>query len=64
MQLKELEALLKMLRKFGVSEFSDNGVSLKLLADIPQKLKPGKEENIQTDKTYTDEDVMLWSAGN
>lgn len=63
--VKELEALIKMLRRHGVSDFEGHG--LKLRIDTPiEKPKNGTASNdkIESDAEMTDEELLLWSAGN
>lgn len=60
--VKELEALIKMLRKNGVTEFEGHG--LKLRVDAPEaKAKNGTADEKPAGETELDEDAMLfWSA--
>jgi hypothetical protein len=61
--VKELEALIKMLRKNGVTEFEGHG--LKLRVDAPDvKPKNGTaSEAPQGDDELSQEDLLFWSAG-
>ena len=62
--LKELEALIKLLRKQGVSECTIDGIQMKL-GDVPLSKKVTEsDEPAAPTKTYTDEEILLWSAGN
>lgn len=60
--LKELEALVKMCNKHGVSNIEIDGIKLKL--DGPPELKTELQSNDQssTAKPFTDEDLLFWSA--
>ena len=61
---KELEALLKMLRKQGVVECCVDGMTFKL-GELPEAKKPLEPEvSAQPQVTYTDEQLLFWSAGN
>lgn len=62
--IKDLEVLLKLLRKHGVQEYHDGDLHLKL-GDAPAP-KARKEEpdngKVETDPALTDEQILLWSA--
>ena len=62
--VKELEALIKMLRKNGVTEFEGHG--LKLRVDAPDvKPKNGTASETTADEgQLTEEEALFWSAGN
>ena len=63
--VKELEALIKMLRRHGVSDFEGHGLKLRIDApDSKAKNGTASEEKIETDDSMTDEALLLWSAGN
>lgn len=66
MNLKELEKLMKLCHKYNVKSISVEGVSLSIDTIMPQKLKSGKTnaEPVSTpEPEYTDEDILMWSAG-
>jgi hypothetical protein len=60
--LKELEALVKMCNKHGVSNIEVDNIKLKL--DGPPELKTELQSNDQsnTEKLFSDEDLLFWSA--
>lgn len=58
--VKQLEALIKMLRKHGVVEFE--GHDLKLRIDPPNEPKNGTADKPSQDPSLTDEDLLLWSS--
>jgi len=63
--LKDLESLVKMCNKHGVRNITVDGISM--LLDGPPDLKTEESkaaDPIKTPDAYTDEDVLLWSAGN
>lgn len=63
--LKDLESLIKLLRKQGVAECTVDGMHLKLGDPPPKKqsVDTTADEQIST-PPYTDEQILLWSAGN
>lgn len=61
--LKELESLLKVLRKHGVQTCTIDGIELKL-GDAPAKKTEDDSRDLISEPTFTDEQVLLWSAGN
>ncbi len=66
MDIKEVERLLKMLRKQGVLEFSGMGCTVKL-GDLPTEEKEytdePKNETANLDE-LSPEEILMWSAGN
>lgn len=60
--LKDLERLLKLLRKQGVTDFKMNGVELKL-GDLPSEPGDIAELEEQAEPTMTDEQIMAWAIG-
>ena len=59
--VKELEALIKMLRRHGVAEFEGHG--LKLRIDAPdEKPKNGNTDKVETDPQIDEEALLFWSA--
>lgn len=58
--LKDLEAMLKVCRKQGVTAISVDGIALSL-GDVPEP-KNVKTEEIPTEGGYTDEELMFWSS--
>lgn len=65
MELKELEKLIKLCHKYNVKSIATPEVSLTLESIIPPKEKAKAEEtkNETQEPQYTDEDVLMWSAG-
>jgi len=62
--VKELEALIKMLRKNGVTEFEGHGLKLRV-NEPDSKAKNGTaDSNIETDSEPSQDDLLFWSAGN
>jgi len=59
--LKDLEAMLKVCRKQGVTSISVDGIVL-AIGDAPDTGKPKTEESIPVEGGYTDEDIMFWSS--
>jgi len=67
MNLKELEKLMKLCHKYNVKSISVDGVSITVDTILPQKLKIDKSTMEQSEPSapeYTDEDILMWSAGN
>ena len=60
--LKDLERLLKLLRKQGVTDFKMNGVELKL-GDLPSEPGDIAELEEQAEPPMTDEQIMAWAIG-
>lgn len=63
--LKDVEKLLKMLRKQGVLEFEGMGCKLKL-GDLPEEATEYSDDKKADDKdvyNLTEEEMLLWSAG-
>lgn len=59
--LKELELLVKMLNKHGVSHITIDGIEMRL--DGQDKSKPEADnKNPQNQAQYTDEELALWSV--
>lgn len=65
MNLKELEKLMKLCHKYNVKTISVEGVTLSIDNILPQKIKHSKIEEKPSDNEpiYTDEDILMWSAG-
>ncbi len=61
MDIKEVEKLLKMLRKQGVLEFSGMGCTVKL-GELPADDKEYADAPKTADETLTEEELLLWSA--
>lgn len=63
MDLKELKELLSVLRSNGVTSYQSSDLKLELIPEpsIPQEANPS---NYIPSPTYTDEQMMLWSAPN
>lgn len=64
MNVKELEQILKVCKKYGVSHYKTP--ELELTCDTTDSTAPVATgaENLKTESSYTDEDILLWSAGN
>lgn len=65
--LKELKALVKYLRKEGITEFKSGDLEFKLNLEQPKTTKKSKidvsdQVNIETDEP-TREELLFWSAG-
>ena len=61
--LKELEALVKMCNKHGVSKINLDGIDICLDGAPDQKLKTEQPSTSTESATlYSDEDALLWSA--
>jgi hypothetical protein len=65
MELKELEKLIKLCHNYYVKSIATPEVSLTLESIIPPKEKAKAEEtkNETQEPQYTDEDILMWSAG-
>jgi hypothetical protein len=61
--IKDLELLLKVLRKQGVTECSVDGIVLKL-GDVPESKKVTDDSPTLPSPQLTDEQLLFWSAGN
>lgn len=63
---KDLEIIIKLCRKQGVSSIKVDNVELQL-GDAPEKqekLKPGDNTNPEATSGLTEEELMLWSVAN
>lgn len=65
MNLKELEKLMKLCHKYNVKSISVEGISLTIEGHIApkQKLTKAEESSQNIEPQYTDEDILMWSAG-
>lgn len=65
MNLKELEKLVKLCHKYSIKTISTPEVSLSIevLAPPKQKLKADESAQEKPEPQYTDEDILMWSAG-
>lgn len=65
MNLKELEKLIKLCHKYNVKVISTPEVSLTIENIMPpkQKLKEQEAPKETEEPQYTDEDILMWSAG-
>jgi uncharacterized protein YggE len=59
--LKELSKLIDLCRKKGIADMSISGISFKL-GDAPAAIGAAPEAEVKTESTFTDEDLMMWSA--
>jgi hypothetical protein len=59
--LKQLDKVIALCRKRGVSEITVGDITLKLGA---KPSKAPKHEELPIEDTMTDEELMFWSAGN
>ena len=57
--IKELDKLLKLLRKQGVTEFAAGGLSLKL-GELPSKLAVAQAEAEEGPSMPSDEELMFY----
>lgn len=57
--LKELQAIIKLCRKTGISAIEVDGVKLSLGTE-PKKLK--SEQSSEATTALTDEDMLYWSS--
>lgn len=60
--LKDLEKLLKLLRKHGVTDFKLNGIELKL-GELPREPGEIAEEQEHPEDQLSDEEIMAWAIG-
>lgn len=61
--LRALEALVKMCNKNGVRDITVDGVSIKLDGVSTDAQQPSStKDNIKSQDTYSDEDMLYWSA--
>lgn len=62
--LKELEALVKMCNRQGVTTITVDGVTMSLSGPPDLKTEqPNNKDSVQTPDLYTEEQLLLWSAG-
>jgi Zn-dependent peptidase ImmA (M78 family) len=60
--LKDLEATLKVCRKFGVTSIAIDGINM-LIGDVPEKqVSNGASESTKPEETLSEEDILFWSA--
>jgi len=60
--LKELEAMLKVCRKQGVTSISVDGIQLQL-GDLPAEKLSAEPLKEQVEDAYSAEDIAFWSTG-
>lgn len=64
--LKDLEALIKMCNKQGVSDISVDGIVLKLSGEpVTQKAKNGNtqaDDKVDAPDEFTPEQILMWSS--
>lgn len=60
--VKDLEAVLKVCRKHGVTQFTADGLTLHLEAVPQDKPSDAPSDKIVAD-TVSDEDILFWSTG-
>lgn len=65
MDLKELEKLIKLCHKYNIKTISTPQVSLSIESIMPPKHKIKTEETPKEaeEPQYTEEDILMWSAG-
>lgn len=65
MDLKDLEKLVKLCHKYSIKTISTPQVSLSIEVLSPPQSKIKAEESAQEkpEPQYTDEDILMWSAG-
>lgn len=63
MDLKELEKLAKMCRKYGIKSIEDNGLKLSFSDSMPapRKLQAVDSKETETEQ-MTEEQVLFWSS--
>ncbi len=61
--IKDLEALLKLLRKQGVEKISIDGITMEL-GSLPSKSPQGSESTstVPVEGQLTDEQLLFWSS--
>ena len=60
--LKDLERLLKLLRKQGVTDFKMGEIDLKL-GDLPRESSEPVEDESHPEDQLSDEQLMAWAMG-
>jgi hypothetical protein len=60
--LAELEQLVTMLNKHGVTNITVDGISLQLSGEPQADVKQEDKSLPQTPDAYTDEQILMWSA--
>lgn len=64
MDLKDLEKLVKLCHKYSIKSISTPQVSLTIeVLSPPQPKLKAEEVQEKPEPQYTDEDILLWSAG-
>jgi hypothetical protein len=61
-EIKDVEKLLKMLRKQGVLEFEGMGCKVRL-GELPSEQAYEPETKPQAMPEMSDEDLLMWSSG-
>lgn len=62
--LEQIEALIKLCRKAGVSSIEVDGVKL-AISEQPKRARKGKASNASpTVESLTEEELMFWSASS
>lgn len=60
--LKDLEAMLKVCRKQGVTSIEVDSIKLVLLEAPEPKVGTVSKDDVKTPDTYSDEDMLFWSS--
>jgi len=65
MDLKDLEKLVKLCHKYSIKSITTPQVSLTIdtLSPPQPKLKAEEPAQEKPEPEYTDEDILMWSAG-
>ena len=64
---KDLEAVMKLCKKHGVSQIEVSGVKLLMHPDVmpqPEVASDAGPTNLNSEQSFSDEETLLWSAGN
>lgn len=60
--LKNLAKIIALCRKTGVTDLEIDGVKLSLAPTAPTKRTRAKNDEPQTESSFSDEDALFWSA--
>lgn len=61
--VKAIEALVKMLRRHGVTEFEGNGLKMRIDAAEPKAKNGTASSDVQSEQEMSEQDLLLWSSG-
>jgi hypothetical protein len=62
MNHKDLEKLLRLCRKYGVSALKTTDIQLSLSHEMPPTIKPPETKEVKPTTEYSEEDMLLWSS--